>query len=53
MKKAHKYRSKEQKNALHNIEMLYKAKNEAVKFYEDYSLMASQAKIKQKMKVTA
>ena len=27
-----KKRSKEQKNALYNIEMLYKARNEAIKF---------------------
>ena len=41
-----KKRSKEQKNALYNIEMLYKARNEAIKFYDDYSLMASEAKNK-------
>ena len=35
-----KKRSKEQKNALYNIDMLYKARNEAIKFYNDYSLMA-------------
>ena len=29
---AKKKRSKEQKNALYNIEMLYKARNEAIKF---------------------
>ena len=34
-------RSKEQKKALYNIEMLYKARKEAIKFYDDYSLMAS------------
>ena len=32
-----KHRSKEQKNTLYNIEMLYKARNEAIKFYDDYS----------------
>ena len=26
--------------------MLYKARNEAIKFYDDYSLMMSEAKIK-------
>ena len=32
-------KSKEQKNTIYNIEMLYKARNEAIKFYDDYSLM--------------
>ena len=31
---------------LHNIEMLYKARNEAIKFYDDYSSMESEAKTK-------
>ena len=35
-----------QKNTLYNIEMLYKARNEAIKFYDDYSLMMSEAKTK-------
>ena len=39
-----KKRSREQKNALCNIEILYKARNEAIKFYDDYSLMVSEAK---------
>ena len=39
-------KSKEQKNTLYNIEMLFKAKNEAIKFYENYSLMMSEAKVK-------
>ena len=34
---------------LYDIEMHYKARNEAIKFYGDYSLMASEVK-KQKMK---
>ena len=38
-----KKRSEEQKNALYNIDMLYKARNEAIKFYADYSLMACEA----------
>ena len=38
--------SKEQKSALFNIEMLYKARNEAITFYDDYSLMLSEAKAK-------
>ena len=39
-------KSKEQKNTLYNIETLYKARNEAIKFYDDYSLMMSEAKTK-------
>ena len=39
-------KSKEQKNAFCNIEMLYKARNKAIKFYDDYSLMMSEAKTK-------
>ena len=41
-----KRRLKEQKNALHNIETLYKARNKATKFYDDYSLIMSETKIK-------
>ena len=37
-------KSKEQRNTLYNIEMLYKARNEAIKFYDGYSLMMSEAK---------
>ena len=36
-------KSKEQK---YNIEMLYKARNEAIKLYDDYSLIMSEAKAK-------
>ena len=32
--------------------MLYKAKNETIKFYDDYSLMMSEAKIKVKQNET-
>ena len=32
VKKAHKNRTKEQKNTLYNIEMIYKARNKAIKF---------------------
>ena len=46
-----KKRSNEQKNALYNTEILYKARNEAIIFYDNYSLMASEAKNKAKMKV--
>ena len=38
-----KHRSKVQKNTLHNIEMLYKARNKVIKFY-DYSSMMFEAK---------
>ena len=31
---------------MYNIEILYKARNEAVKFYDEYSLMMSEAKTK-------
>ena len=37
---------KEQKNVLYNIEALYNARNEAFKFYDDYSLIMSEAKVK-------
>ena len=45
-------KSKEQKNTKCNIGMLYKAKNEAIKFYDDYSLMMSEAKTKAKQNET-
>ena len=45
-------KSKEQKNTVNNIEMLYKARNEATKFYNDYSLMMSEAKTKAKQNET-
>ena len=38
--------SKEQKNTMYNIEMLYKWRSEAIKFDDDYSLMMSEAKTK-------
>ena len=41
-------KAKELKNTLHNIEILYKARNEAIIFYDDYSLMMSEAKTKAK-----
>ena len=31
---------------MHNIETLYKARNEAIKFYDDYSWIMSEAKIR-------
>ena len=33
-----------QKNTLYNIEMLYKTRKKAIKFYDDYSSMMSEAK---------
>ena len=39
-------KSKELKNTLYNIEMLYKSRNEAIKFYDNYSLMVSESKTK-------
>ena len=33
-----------QKNTLYNFEMIYKARNEAIKFYDGYSLMMSAVK---------
>ena len=43
-KRNKKHRSKVQKNTLYNIKMLYKARKEAIKFYDDYSSMMSEAK---------
>ena len=33
-----------QKNTLYSIEILYKARNKAIEFYDDYSSMMSEAK---------
>ena len=41
-----KRKSQEQKDTLYNIEILCKARNEAIKFYDGYSLIMSEAKIK-------
>ena len=41
-------KNQKNKKTLYNIEMLYKARNEAIKFYYDYSLMMSEAKTKSK-----
>ena len=40
------------KNALYNIDMLYKARNEAIKFFNDYTSMVSEAKNKAKNKTS-
>ena len=45
-KRNNKRKSQEQKNTLHNIEILYKARNEAITYYDYYSLIMSEAKIK-------
>ena len=41
---------KRKKNAIYNIEMLYKTRNEAITFYDGYSLMMSEGKSKAKKK---
>ena len=41
-----KHRSKVQKNTLYNIEMLCKARNSVIGFFEDYSSIVSEAKLK-------
>ena len=41
-----KHRSKEQKNAFYNNEILYKVKNSVIEFFDDYSSMMSEAKLK-------
>ena len=41
-----KHRSKEQKNALYNIEILCKVRNSVIEFFDDYSSMMSEAKLK-------
>ena len=33
-----------QKNTLYNIEIIYKARNEAIKFHDDYSSIMSEEK---------
>ena len=45
-KRKHQKRSREQKKAFYNIEMLYKARSEAIKFYDEYSSMMSEPKTK-------
>ena len=44
MKKAHKNRSKKQNGLLDNTKMIYKARDVAIKFYDDYSSIVSDAK---------
>ena len=45
-KRKKKHRSKEQENILYKIEMLYKARKEAIKFFDDYASMMSESKAK-------
>ena len=47
-----KKRSKEQKNVLYSIEMLYEARNEAIKFFNDYTWIVSEAKNKARNKTS-
>ena len=48
VKKTHRGRTKEQKDTLYNIEMLYKARNKAIRLFDDYSSKMSEAKTKAK-----
>ena len=41
-------KSKEQIETIKNIETFYEARNEAIKFYDDYFLLMSEAKFKAK-----
>ena len=41
-----KHRSKEQKNAFYNNEILYKVRNSVIEFFDDYSSMMPEAKLK-------
>ena len=50
VKWSNKKRLKEQKNKLYNIEMLYKARNKTIRFYDNYYLIASEGKNKVKNK---
>ena len=45
-------KSKESKNTLYNIEMLYKARNKAIKFYDGYSSIMSAVKYKARQNKT-
>ena len=46
IKKETKNIDQKQKNALYNIEMLCKARNSVIQFFDDYSSMVSEAKLK-------
>ena len=45
-KRNKKHRSNQQKNTLYNIEMLYKARNSVIEFFDEYFSMASEVKFK-------
>ena len=45
-------KNQKNKKTIYNIAMLYKARNEAIKFYDDYSLMMSEVKSKAKQNET-
>ena len=45
-------KNQKNKKTIYNIEMLYKARNEAVKSYDDYLLMMAEAKTKAKQNET-
>ena len=45
-------KSKEQKHTLYKIQMVYKARNDSIKFYDDYSLIMSEAITKSKQNKT-
>ena len=45
IKKGNK-KSRDQKNVIYNVDMLYKARKEAIKFFDGYSSMISEAKLK-------
>ena len=51
IKRVHK-KSQLKKSTLYNIEMLYKVRNNAINFYDDYSLMLSETKNKAKNQTT-
>ena len=40
------YKSRQQKSILHNIETFYKSRNNAIKYFDSYSSMISEAKHK-------
>ena len=45
-------KNQKNKKTIYNIEMIYKARNETIKFYDHYSLMMSEAKSKAKQNET-
>ena len=45
-------KNQKNKKAIYNIEILYRARNEAIKFNDDYSLMMSEARSKAKQNET-